>query len=204
MTLKKHPVFPLSNAVLAALSACAGNSSVTNTTAALTTAQCTYQANRATAEGCFATFQTCSSGEGADVAACRTALKACLPPPPAPMGHGEGCQNMDGGMRGEGHRHIGHEGLGGAAGGLVTVDAAAIAACHDALTTCLGANPADETCFGAARTCVHAAFDAAFTAACATTATTCAATDPECARLQHRCDEGVDGNPTSFDGGTCQ
>lgn len=209
--------------LLGGLTAC-GTSSTTSTTqtsAALETAQCTFQANRAAADACFATFKTCVSAENADAAACATALQSCLPLPPAPPdggigegpgpgrgheGHGGpggpggagGCQGMDGG---EGH---GGRGGHGGPGPRPEPDAAAITACHDALTSCLAATPGDSTCFDTEHACEKAAFDAAFAQVCASASTCDAATDPACANLQRHCAEGVDGRPAAFDGGTCQ
>lgn len=211
-----------SAAVVIVFAACtAGTSALSTTTSSLTTAQCAFQASAAAADVCFATYQSCIAGEGADLAACKTALQACLPPPPSgPFGHqgGGGCQNMDGGgpdhdgFAGDGGEP-GHGGPGGHHGGpggpgglgtLVQVDATAVKACQDTATACVAANPADTTCFSTERDCVHALFEAAFQAACSTTATTCDTTDPACAELKERCTQGVGGNPSAWDGGTCQ
>ena len=210
------------------LQACSATSAASQATSALDTAQCTFFANRAAAEACKQAFTTCVAQTGADVAACRTTLEACLPVPPnggmgdhdfdgrghmgpglfdggfgpPPFGdhhgHGAGCDGADGGRLPEGPGGRGHGGP-----GRVLPDPAAIAACHDALGTCLAASPQDTSCFDTERTCERTAFAAAFAAACEAAQPCATTSDPACAELERRCQEGVDGRPGAFDGGAC-
>ena len=93
----------MQGAVLAGLAACAGSDTTTTTSeaaAALDTAQCTYQSDHAVADACFQAFQACITATGADEAACRATLNACLPPPPPGRGpHGPPPPDFDGGLR---------------------------------------------------------------------------------------------------------
>jgi hypothetical protein len=218
----------------AAVAACAGAGSTSTSTstssqvtAALDVAQCTFLADRAAAQACEQAFATCVAQAGADLAACRATLKACLPPPPDggfPDGDHHGGPFgppppfADGGVGlgspgdGDGHGHDRGPGPGpgcdGADGGqpgapaVALPNVAAVTACHDALQACLTATPGAVTCFQTERSCEQAAFAAAFAAACAA-AQPCTAGDPACAELQARCQEGVDGRPGAFDGGSC-
>src|SRR4030095_4255547 len=78
---------------LVAVTACGGSvdTSSTDTTStqeqALTEAQSSYADVKDTADACFATFDACKSATDADVAACETALRACLPERPGPGPH---------------------------------------------------------------------------------------------------------------------
>lgn len=77
---------------LVAVTACGGSVDTSADTAstqeqALTEAQSSYSDAKAAAEACFATFDTCKSATGADVATCETALHACLPKEAGPGPH---------------------------------------------------------------------------------------------------------------------
>lgn len=200
--------------------ACSGSSVPTSaeTSAALDSAQCTYQADRATADACFAAFHACVTVDGANLDTCRATLQTCLPlPPPRRGGPPDGSRpprppgpppDADGGMCRDGHggpgNHHGHGGPeDGPAGRRPEPDSAAVQACHAALDTCLSATPGEATCLEADRSCMQSASAAAFATVCATAASCQAATDPDCARLQQRCAEGVEGRPEAFDGGAC-
>lgn len=204
------------------LAACNTDSltSVSETTAALETAQTEFCTFRAQADGCRAAFDGCVVLAGADVKACRATLRDCLPTPPAHAEGGGGCEGMhegggppptppplpDGGFplpgRGGSGGRGGH-GPGGHGGPGPRPEPAAVQACRDALIGCLAATPGDATCLETERTCVRDAFRAAFDAACADATTTCAALPADaCAHLQARCAEGIDGRVDS-DGGVC-
>ncbi|MBK7857120.1 MAG: hypothetical protein IPJ65_00595 [Archangiaceae bacterium] len=184
------------------LAACDGSSGLLDLTAtteaALTTAQCNY----GDANGCFDTFNTCVAAEGADLAACNTALHACLPPPPS---RGDG--GMPGGCNGGGGRP-GHGGPGGPGGhdggppgphdhhggapGLTR-------ACHDALEACLAAAPADpRTCFDTEHQCVKDELAADFAARCDDALAECASvTSDACTAVTQRCADGVGAMPAT-------
>ncbi len=92
------------------MSACDSTTLVDATSAdsALQSAQCTYQNLDTAAGACRTTFESCIAAEGADVDACREALRACLPPPPQQVaGQGVGCSGGGG-----------HGGRGGPDGGM--------------------------------------------------------------------------------------
>lgn len=175
--------------------ACGTDSATTvaETAAALESVQSDFCAFRAQADACRATYDACLAVEGADLAACRTALHECLPPPPArPEGSGR-CE----GPRGGGHHGGGH----GAP--IVQPDPSAVQACRDALTACQAADATDPTCKDTERSCVRDAFRAAFEAACVDTTQLCTTLSTEaCTRLNQRCTEGIDGRVDS-DGGVC-
>lgn len=179
---------------------------VASQASALAGAQCAFHEFNAQADACFVTFQACRDVAGADLEACRAALKACLPAPPQGKGPGKGGCDADGGMGhgplGEGGPHGpdgdhqgpppdggfgpggpgGHRPHGGGKGGpggapRIQPDAAALTACHDALDACLAVTGADaKACFEAEHACNKAAFDAAFTAACASASAGCTGT----------------------------
>lgn len=92
----------MQGAVLAGLAACAGSDTTTTTSeaaAALDTAQCSFQSDHAAADACFQAFQACVTAAGADEAACRATLAACLPPPPPGRGPHGPPPDFDGGLR---------------------------------------------------------------------------------------------------------
>jgi hypothetical protein len=208
-----------------AIAACSGGTATSQTSEALSAAQCTFLANREAADACRDAFTTCVAQPSADVAACLATLELCLPPPPdagvghhgghhgpppldggfgpPPVGEGPGmgpdCQH-DGGQPPPPHGRGGHPGEGP---GPMHPDAAAITACRDALQACLAATPTSVSCLETQRTCERAAFVAPFAAACAGAPSCTVTSDPACAELQERCSEGVDGRPGAFDGGTC-
>ncbi len=197
---------------------------VTSTADALTTAQCTFEGFDDAAKACFDTFATCRAAAGAVEADCKTALDACLPPPPAGShaGHGGpgeghcggGHGGPDGGVRpprGPGGPG-GPGGHGGPHGGggrppPIAIDSAELTACRDAYAACVAADAsAEASCRGTERDCSRAVFRAAFEATCAEAAAACglAGADAEaCARITARCAEGVDGRPKGADAGTC-
>jgi hypothetical protein len=183
---------------------CAGSTTLVDATteSALASAQCTFQGFNARLQSCLDAFNTCSAAEGADLAACQTVLKACLPPPPPrPQQMGADCA---GGPRGAGPP-------GGPDGDRdggqrpprpppPLPDSAALAACHDALSSCLLTQTEDQaSCFVTEHDCVRAAFRAAFEASC----DSLPADAP--AQIVERCAQGVDGMPPLPDGGSqCQ
>ncbi len=189
------------------------SSSSTGTEAdALESAQCSLKGHAAEVDACRATYTACSAAAGADEAACRAALVACLPtagdhdggaPPRGPGGPGGKCDGgpppppPDGGAppRGPDGDHGGPGGPGGPGHGHgPRPDPAAVKACHDDLTTCLGGTTDVATCFGTEHTCVHAAFDAAFQAECATLTAKCGASEipaEACTKITERCSQGV-------------
>lgn len=221
--------------VLVGLAGCAGSDTTTTSeaAAALDSAQCTYQSGRAAADACFQAFQACMAVEGADEAACRDTLNACLPPPPPGRGpHGPPPGDLDGGrppppdfdggepppppdgMHGGGGCDGladggmppggGHRGGPGGPGGGPRVEPDAAA-----VQAC---HDALDACLAASpgdASCFqteHDCMHAAFDAAfqALCDSITCdPATDTDCARLVQRCTEGVAGRPESFDGGTC-
>lgn len=72
---------------------------------ALAGAQDSYASQKAEIDACFATFDTCKAADGADAAACKTALDACLPdtpPPPRECGGRDGHGGGGAGGRGDG------------------------------------------------------------------------------------------------------
>jgi len=81
--------------------ACNGDTTTDSTVTAVTAdeaqalrgAQESYASNKTEIDACVATFEACKSAAGADLAACHTALQACLPdtPPPPPR-----CGGRDG------------------------------------------------------------------------------------------------------------
>jgi len=113
---------------LAGAAACASEASVPEggpltaveqTQAELETAEA--EANTASAaDACFTTFESCKAAEGADIAACRSALRECLPKAPHPGKHcghhhgkGRHGKGEDGkGHHGKGHGSKGHDGRG--------------------------------------------------------------------------------------------
>lgn len=171
---------------------------------ALTSAQCAAQGDRAAVDACFTAFEACKTAAGADEAACRTTLRACLPTPPprperaggpdggcggGPRGHGPGgglgAPPADGqrppppAFDGDGGVRPPH-GAGGPGGhggrGPVEPDSAAVTACHDALATCLAAGTAEADCRDAEHQCMHEARAAAFAERCAQVQAECATT----------------------------
>jgi hypothetical protein len=203
-------------AAAAVLAGCNGTDTLvsSSTSAALTAAQCTYQTSNTEAQACFDTFEACKSAANADLAACQTALRSCLPLPPVGSHPGHGgagdgnCPNMGGGASDGGMGHGGpggHGGRGGRGRGSLAVDSAALQACHEALTACVAAGGTD--CYQTEHDCAHAVFAAAFQAECAAATAACAkagADAAECARITERCTQGVDGIPPDADGGSCQ
>lgn len=97
--------FVLALAPAAFVVACTGDavtdSTVTAVSAdeaqALVGAQESFTAQKAEISACIATFETCKAAAGADEAACRTALHACLPDTPPPPPRCGGRPSRDGG-----------------------------------------------------------------------------------------------------------
>jgi len=178
---------------------------------ALQSAQCTFQSVDTAEAECAATFQTCAAAEGADLEACREALRACRPPPPPPVeGRGVGCHGgprggPDGGFGppppiggpGRPGGHGGHR-------GEPRPPPAELIACRDALDACLAAESADrDACLATGRACVRDAFAAIFAARCAEERAACAAGELDaelCARIETRCTQGIDAVPQNEDG----
>ncbi len=194
------------------LFAACGTDSVTvdETADALESVQGDFCAFRAQADACRVTFEACVAVEGADLEGCRTALHACLPPPPPRPERGGHCPGMGdgGGMREPPPfgappppRHGGRPG--GRHPPIVQPDPAAVQACRAALAACQAADAADLTCRETERACVREAFRAAFEAACADATQLCTTLPAEaCTRLTQRCAEGVDGR-LDAEGGVC-
>jgi hypothetical protein len=194
---------------------------VTTDSSQLLGAQCTYDDFRATADACFATYETCATASGADVEACLDALHACLPPPPRPPG-GPGPGHGDGGCDHDGDRPPPPDGFGPPPDGGRPPPPGGdgqhrpppplpppeeVQACRDALDACLVATPSEtETCRDTAHACVRDAFAAAFQARCEEAATRCAepgAPADKCADITARCAQGVDGLPPEEAATTC-
>lgn len=180
-----------------ALAACSGDSDAdpaTTTTTALESAQCTFKRSRGTEDTCFATYASCTAAANADAAACRTALQACLPKPPA-----QATSSSDNGRgRGGDHDRDGDHGGGrGDRSPHPTPDQSVVAACRTALDACLAAQKGDQTpCFVNHNKCVDEAFRAAFQAECDSSIARCADADDDeaiaaCDALKKRCAEGV-------------
>lgn len=69
---------------------------------ALAGAQDSYASQKAEIDACFATFDTCKAADGADAAACKTALDSCLPDTPPPPRECGGRDGHGGRGRGDG------------------------------------------------------------------------------------------------------
>lgn len=185
---------------------------VTETTAALETAQADFCAVKAAADQCRSDYDACILGAGADTQACRGAFHACLPRPPDRRGGGprggagQHCIGRgDGGVRPPPPRLPGGH-RGGPRGG-VSPEPAAVEACRVTLAECLAATPGDASCIETERACIRTAFQAAFDAACADAAAGCTqlpagAPAGACERLQRRCAEGPEARH-AVDAGVC-
>lgn len=202
--------------------ACDGSTLVdaASESSSLTAAQCDAQTARAAVDACFDAFRTCKSAEGADEAACKATLDACVPEGLPKRGrhgpHDGGCGGgkdhrgpppgdrpefrPDGGRPEGGPRGHGRGPGGGGKRGPIGADPAAIDACRTATQTCIDAGTAEETCREQTRTCVHDALAAAFAARCAELTETCTTEQaPGCEALTQRCSEGF----TEPAAGTC-
>jgi hypothetical protein len=111
-------------------------------------------------------------------------------PPPPPGGGGRGGPDGHGGPGGRGGPPPPLED-GGRPPPPPLPDPTALTACHDALTTCIAAGTAQDSCFQTEHDCVRAAFQAAFQAACDASSDT-----------SGPCAQGVDGMPPAADGGS--
>jgi hypothetical protein len=202
----------LAGSLAASLCACgageaepgAGGDAVDDLALEIAEAEAEWSALEADNEACFEGFRMCREGlpRGSEAArTCREELRACLPDRPGHPGRlrpdgGAGPRGHHG--RGEGPVRIGrpHRGDGGAGPGPRHGRRPELAACREALHTCLEADTARDVCVGEARACVRKALSEAFEAICADARARCAeagAPVEKCARIEARCAAGFPG-----------
>jgi hypothetical protein len=201
---KKHTILGVSAAFgmafVASISGCSSTGTsnsvdVASEEAALSAAQDSLATAKEQAKACFDTFRSCKEVTGADVQACRDALKACLPaeapePPRCATANGQHTDKPAGDDAAAGALGDDHDGGHDYGCDRPPVDRGKVKTCGASAGTSLAQGASVDTAKATHADCMGKAFGDLFAKICDRASSECA--DPKapadvCARISEKC-----------------